>query len=224
VGAVAIIGCIGSGKIGSTVARLAVAAGHEVVLSNSRGPDTLLDLVADLGPLASAATPQEAAEQGELVLVSIPLRAYASVPVEPLADKPVMDTANYYPQRDGNIAALDDGSMTSSELLQRHLGQAKVVKVFNNINYRHLASLARPAGAPDRSALAIAGDDGLAKQAVADFLNNIGYDAVDAGPLGEGGRRFQVGTPAYGLPYGSMSDPVGTPAPVSVIEAVLARA
>ncbi|MCP2322846.1 hypothetical protein HDA40_001353 [Hamadaea flava] len=220
----AIIGLIGSGNIGGTVARLAVTAGHEVVLSNSRGPDTLADLVADLGPLASAGTVEEAADRGELVLVSIPLRAYATVPVEPLADKPVMDTNNYYPQRDGDIAALDDGSTTSSELLQRHLGRAKVVKVFNNINFRHLLSLPRPAGSPDRTALPIAGDDGLAKQVVSDFLAELGYDAVDAGPLGEGGRRFQVGTPAYGLPYGPISDPAGTPAPIPVIEAALARA
>jgi predicted dinucleotide-binding enzyme len=220
---VAIVGFIGSGKIGGTVARLAVAAGHEVIMSNSRGPQTLKGLVADLGPLASAATPQEAAERGELVVVSIPLRAYPTVPVEPLADKPVMDTNNYYPQRDGHIPELDDGSTTSSELLQRHLGTAHVVKVFNNINYRHLASLARPAGAPDRTALPIAGDDAIAKQTVTDFLASIGFDAVDTGPLGEGGRHFQVGTAAYGLPYGSMDRDEGTPADVAAIRAALAR-
>ena len=112
----AIIGFIGSGKIGGTVARLAVAAGHEVIMSNSRGPETLEGLVADLGPLASAATAQEAAEQGELVLVSIPLRTYTAVPVEPLTGKPVMDANNYYAQRDGHIPELDDGSMTGNEL------------------------------------------------------------------------------------------------------------
>ena len=219
----AIIGFIGSGKIGSTVARLAVAAGHEVIMSNSRGPQTLEGLVADLGPLASAATAQEAAERGELVLVSIPLRAYTAVPVEPLTGKLVMDTNNYYPQRDGHIPELDDGSMTGNELLQRHLATAHVVKVFNNINYRHLATLARPRGAADRTALPIAGDDGIAKQAVADFLATIGFDAIDAGPLGEGGRRFQVGTAAYGLPYGSMDSDEGTPADAATVEAALRK-
>ncbi|MFD0788421.1 NADPH-dependent F420 reductase, partial [Micromonospora azadirachtae] len=147
------LGLIGSGYIGGTLARLAVDAGFDVVLSNSRGPETLRDLVDELGPRARAATPLEAAQAGDLVVVSVPLKAYTAVPPEPLAGKVVMDTNNYYPQRDGQIAELDSGATTSSELLQRHLPQARVVKVFNNINYRHLRTLPRPAGAADRSAL-----------------------------------------------------------------------
>src|SRR5207248_8829521 len=103
------VGLIGSGHIGGTVARLAVAAGYDVVLSNSRGPDTLKELVDELGPRARAGTPEEAAEAGDLVVVTVPLRALAAVPVEPLAGKVVMDTCNYYPQRDGQIPELDDG-------------------------------------------------------------------------------------------------------------------
>jgi 8-hydroxy-5-deazaflavin:NADPH oxidoreductase len=194
------IGLIGSGHIGSTVARLAVDAGHDVVLSNSRGPETLADLVAELGPHARAATPAEAAAAGEIVVVTIPLKAYREVPVEPLRGKVVIDTNNYYPQRDGQIAELDDGSTTSSELLQAHLPESHVVKAFNNIFFGHLASLARPAGDPERSALLIAGDDAATKQTVTQFLDSIGYDTVDAGPLAEG-RRFQPDTPAYGQPY-----------------------
>lgn len=151
------VGFIGSGNIGGTVARLAIAAGYEVILSNSRGPETLQQLVDELGPRSRAATPAEVAV-GDLVIVSIPMGAFRAVPVEPLAGKVVMDTNNYYPHRDGRVPELDDGSSTSSELLQRHLPAANVVKVFNNIHYRHLASLARPRGAPDRSALPIAGD------------------------------------------------------------------
>jgi len=196
----ATIGFIGSGHIGGTVARLAVAAGHDVVLSNSRGPDTLSDLVGELGPHARAATPAEAAAAGDLVVVSIPLKAYRQVPVEPLRGKAVIDTNNYYPQRDGHIAELDDGTTTSSELLQAHLPDAHVVKAFNNIYFGHLGDLPRPAGSPERSALAIAGDDDAAKQTVAQFLDSIGYDAYDVGPLAEG-RRYQPGTPAYGQPY-----------------------
>src|SRR5438067_317672 len=218
----ATLGFIGSGRIGGTVARLAVAAGYDVVLSNSRGPQTLTDLVAELGPHARAATPAEAAAAGDLVVVSIPLRAYREVPAEPLAGKVVIDTDNYYPQRDGHIGELDDGSATSSELLQRHLPGARVVKAFNNIMFRHLASLARPSGAPDRSALPIAGDDAEAKATVAGFLDAIGYDTVDAGPLGAGGRAFQPDTPAYGAPYGSFSDDRGTPAGVAIVRAALA--
>src|SRR5262249_43934203 len=153
-----------------------------------------------------------------------PLRAYRVVPAEPLAGKPVMDTNNYYPQRDGNIPELDSGSMTGNELLQQHLPGAHVVKVFNNIFFRHLAALARPAGAADRSALAIAGDDPDAKAAVVRFLDAIGYDAVDAGPLGDGGRRFQVGTPAYGAPYGAFGDEHGRRADAATIGAALAAA
>ncbi|HET9187585.1 MAG TPA: NAD(P)-binding domain-containing protein, partial [Acidothermaceae bacterium] len=163
------IGFIGSGNIGGTVARLAVNAGHDVVLSNSRGPETLRDLVDELGPHARAATPAEAAAAGDIVVVTIPLKAYPSVPVAPLAGKPVIDTMNYYFQRDGNIASLDDGSTTSSELLQEHLPNAHVVKAFNNIYSEHLAVLARPSGDPERSALPIAGDNEDAKQAVVEF-------------------------------------------------------
>ncbi|NYJ05779.1 NADPH-dependent F420 reductase [Petropleomorpha daqingensis] len=194
------IGLIGSGHIGSTVARLAVDAGHDVVLSNSRGPDTLADLVGELGPHARAASAAEAAAAGDLVVVTIPLKAYRDVPVEPLRGKVVIDTGNYYAQRDGNIAELDDGTTTSSELLQAHLPESHVVKVFNNIYFGHLGSLQRPAGSPERSALAIAGDDEAAKQAVTRFLDSIGYDAYDAGPLAEG-WRYEPGTPAYGQPY-----------------------
>jgi 8-hydroxy-5-deazaflavin:NADPH oxidoreductase len=217
------VGFIGSGMIGGTVARLSVAAGHHVVLSNSRGPETLKDLVEELGPLATAATAGEAAGAGDLVVVSIPVKAYPSVPAGPLAGRPVLDTGNYYPQRDGQLAELDDGSLTSSGLLQRDLPPTWVVKVFNNIYYKHLRSLARPSGAADRSALPIAGDDVAAKAAVTAFLDSIGYDAVDAGPVAESWRQ-EPGTPAYGAPYGSFSDQTGTPAGAAKIHAALTAA
>src|SRR6476469_389343 len=132
------IGFIGSGHIGATVAGLAIAAGHDVVLSNSRGPETLTDLVAELGPNASAGTTADAAAQGDIVAVSIPLRSYRDVPVEPLAGKVVIDTNNYYWQRDGHIAELDDGSTTSAGLLQAHLPQSRVVTAFNHIRSTEL--------------------------------------------------------------------------------------
>ncbi len=214
------VGFIGSGKIGGTVARLATSAGYDVVLSNSRGPETLAGLVDELGPHARAATPAQAAAAGDLVVVSVPLGAYEQVPAAPLAGKVVMDTNNYYPQRDGQIASLDDGSTTSSELLARHAPDAMVVKVFNNIMFKHLASLARPAGAPDRTALPIAGDDTGAKAAVTDFLDAIGFDTVDAGPL-RAGRAFPPDTPAYGAPYGPFSDEHGRPADAATVRSAL---
>ncbi|MDD2859413.1 MAG: NAD(P)-binding domain-containing protein [Candidatus Nanopelagicales bacterium] len=194
------LGLIGSGKIGSTVARLAVAAGYDVVLSNSRGPETLSELVEELGPRARAGTAAEAAEAGDIVVVTIPLRAYREVPVAPLAGKVVIDTNNYYPQRDGEIAELDDESTTTSELLQAHLPESHVVKAFNNIWYVALLQLARPTGAADRSAIVIAGDDAAAKATVTEFLDRIGYDTLDAGPLAEG-WRFQRDTAAYAGVY-----------------------
>ncbi|MFG1920975.1 NADPH-dependent F420 reductase [Cryptosporangium sp. NPDC048952] len=217
------VGFIGSGHIGGTVARLAVAAGYDVVVSNSRGPETLADLVAELGPKARAATASEAAAAGDLVVVSVPFGKYQQVPVEPLAGKAVVDTNNYYPDRDGKFPALDDGSTTGSELLQGHLVGAHVVKVFNNIYWESLRSLARPAGASDRSALAIAGDDADAKAAVTAFLDAIGYDAVDAGPLAEG-RRYQPGTPAYGGIYAGASLQDAVTGPADKVRAALASA
>ena len=143
------VGFIGSGRIGGTEARLAIAAGYDVVLSNSRRPQALKDLVEELGPQARAATPAGAAAAGDLVVVSIPPRAYPAVPVEPLASRPVLDTINYIPQRDERIRGLG-GSLSNSVVLQRHLGTAPVVEVFSNITFWHLASLARAAGAADR--------------------------------------------------------------------------
>jgi hypothetical protein len=222
----ATIGFIGSGHIGSTVARLAVTAGHEVVLSNSRGPQTLQDLVSELGPKARAATPVEAAAAADVVVVSVPLRAYRDVPVEPLAGKVVIDTNNYYPERDGVFEALENGSTTTGELLQQHLPNARVVKGLNNIWVEHLRSMGRPADSEDRSALPIAGDDAAAKQAVTELFDSLGFDTVDGGPLAENWRT-QRGTPAFVAPYGAFqeSGPLpGTPAGAELVREALAAA
>ena len=199
------LGIIGSGNIGSTVAHLAVAAGQDVVLSNSRGPESLADLVAELGPLARAATAAEAAEAGDLVVVTVPLKAVGDLPADALKGKVVLDTCNYYPQRDGQVADLDEQRTTTSELVQQALPGSTVVKVFNNIAAGSLRSLARPAGAADRSALLIAGDDADAKARVTALLDALGYDAADAGGLADS-WRFERDTPAYGLPYATDGD------------------
>jgi 8-hydroxy-5-deazaflavin:NADPH oxidoreductase len=208
-----VLGLIGSGSIGSTVARLAVDGGVDVVVSNSRGPETLADLVAQLGPRARAGTAEEAARAGDLVVVTIPFRAYLQLPREALAGKTILDTNNYYSQRDGAFPQVDSGEATSSELLQQYLDQSHVVKVFNNIFFKHLAALPRPSGAADRSSLPIAGDDAAAKGEATALLDVLGYDVIDVGPLSEG-WRFQPGTPAYGPPYaqGSAANTVDVPA------------
>ncbi len=190
------IGFIGSGNIGSSIARAAIARGDEVVLSNSRGAHTLEALVAELGEHARAATPTEAAA-ADLVVVSIPFRAVNDLPVEPFAGKIVMDTNNYYAQRDGVSDEIESGAITVSGMLQRHLVDAHVVKAFNHIQALQILSTATPSGTPGRRALAIAGDDPHAKQAVTDFIDGIGFDVVDVGPLSES-WRIDAGTPGYG--------------------------
>lgn len=191
------IGLIGAGHIGSQVARLAVAQGYDVVISNSRGPDTLAALISELGVRARAATPLEAAQAGEIVVVTIPLKSYRSIPVAPLVGKIVIDTNNYYPTRDGQIPELDNESTTTAELLQAHLPQSKVVKAFNHIYAAQLTTDGKPAGTKDRRGLVIAGDDAVAKITVTRLLDQFGFDTVDAGPLSEG-WRIQRDTPGYG--------------------------
>ena len=193
------IGFIGAGHIGSQLARLAVQHGHRAVLSNSRGPETLTDLVAEIGEGASAATAEDAARAGDIVVVTIPLKNIGSVPVEPLAGKIVIDTNNYYPQRDGRIAELDDESTTTAELLQRRLPESKVVKAFNHIGSGDLTTKNQPSGTPGRRALAIFGDDADARATVADLIDEFGFDVVDGGELAEG-WRIQRDTPGYVKP------------------------
>jgi predicted dinucleotide-binding enzyme len=191
------IGLIGAGHIGSQIARLAVANGYNVVISNSRGPQTLSALVNELGAKAKAGSVLEAAAEGDIVVVTIPLKNYRQVPVEPLAGKVVIDTNNYYPERDGHIRELDDESTTTSELLQAHLPKARVVKAFNHIYAAEITAHGQPAGSKNRRALVIAGDDPAAKETVTQLLDQFGFDTVDAGPLKEG-WRIQRDTPGYG--------------------------
>ena len=191
------IGLIGAGQIGGQVARLAVAQGYDVVLSNSRGPESLSALVDELGPTARAGSVLDAATAGDIVVVTIPLKNYQSVPVAPLAGKIVIDTNNYYPQRDGHIAELDNESITTSELLQAHLPTSHVVKAFNHIYAAELTTDGQPAGTKNRRALVIAGDDPEAKATVTRLLDAFGFDTVDAGPLKDG-WRIQRDTPGYG--------------------------
>jgi len=191
------IGLIGAGHIGSQLARLSVKNGYHVVISNSRGPETLADLVAELGPRARAATPAEAAKAGDIVVVTIPLKNLHDVPVAPLAGKTVIDTLNYYPQRDGHIADLDAEKTTTSEMVQRHLPASHVVKAFNHIYAAQLTTNGQPPGSPNRHALAIAGNDPAAKKTVAALIDQFGFDPVDMGPLSES-WRIQRDTPGYG--------------------------
>jgi predicted dinucleotide-binding enzyme len=188
------IGCVGAGFIGRAVAKLAVKHGHQVMLSNSRGPRTLSS--AAIAVRAGIGTVADAAAFGDLVLLAIPF--YAVVDLDPaiFSGKIVMDACNYYPGRDEQVLALEEGSATTSGMVQAHLSNAKVIKAWNAILERDIEKDTRPAGAADRRALPIAGDDLGAKAAVAAFFEDLGYDVVDAGPL-QNGWRFERAQPAY---------------------------
>lgn len=191
------IGIIGTGHIGSTLARHFVDAGHEVALANSRGPETLRDLEADLGERAQAVTAEQAARFGEVVVVSVPFGHYTDLPAGGLDGKVVIDTGNYYPSRDGHYPQLDEGRTTSSELVQQHLAGARVVKAFNAIRFDDLREQAGRDGAQGRRAIPVSGDDVEAKRVVMELIRQIGFEPVDAGGLADGGRRHQPGTPVY---------------------------
>ncbi len=190
------IGFIGSGHIGGQVARAAIAHGYDVVRSNSRGPESLSELVAELGEHARAATAQEAAEAADFAVVSVPFKAYQDVPVAPLAGKVVIDTNNYYWERDGHFPALDDGSATVSGLLQEHLPTSKVAKGFNHIPSADITTDGTPSGSENRRALATAGDSDEAIAVVTRLYDEFGFDTVNAGPLSES-WRVERDQPAY---------------------------
>lgn len=192
------IGIIGPGNIGASAARLFVRAGYEVALSNSRGGQGLEALIGELGRNANATTIEEAAGFGELVLVAIPFGKYKTLPSDAFKDKVVIDAGNYYPERDGQFAQLDNDETTSSELMSSHLKEARLVKGFNTIYFKHLATQGdtnRPL--EERRAIFIAGDDSEAKEIVARLIEQIGFAAVDTGFLHEGGRSQQPGTAVY---------------------------
>jgi len=196
-GATTTVGIIGAGQIGSQLARLLVAHGYSVVISNSRGPGALVELVASLGPLARAGTVVEASVSGDLVVVSTPLSAVPTLPAEQLAGKVVIDTENYYPERDGQIPELDDETTTVSERLQVFLPNSQVVKAFSHIPAAALTTDAQPAGSDNRRALTVAGNAASARQSVSRLIDDLGFDVVDLGPLAEG-WRIQRDTPGYG--------------------------
>lgn len=191
------IGIIGAGFIARAVTAVAMKAGHEVMVSNSRGPDTLFSLVGTTG--CKAGTLAEAAAFGDIAIVAIPLKAYRSVPVAELKGKIVLDANNYYAVRDGHIEALNVDDITSSELLARHLPGSRIVKAFNAIPAADIEKDGRASGGADRRALPIAGDDASAKKTVIALFDQFGFDVVDAGALREG-RRFQPDTPGYCVP------------------------
>jgi 8-hydroxy-5-deazaflavin:NADPH oxidoreductase len=184
------IGVIGAGNLGATVAGLFAAAGHQIAVANSRGPESLAGLVAELGDRARAATAEQAAVFGDVVLAAVPFRRYRELPAAALEGKIVIDAMNDY---DG----ISDDATTSSELLAAHLPDAQVVKAFNTMYWELLRDRGRPSEAEDRLVLFVAGDDGAAKAVVSGLIEAVGFTAVDTGGLADGSRRQQPGSPVY---------------------------
>ena len=195
------IGILGSGAIGSNVARLAINGGFQVVVSNSRGPETLKDLVQELGKNCCAGTVEETARCADLVVLSVPLSAYKKLPVDALRGKIVIDTMNYYPTRDGKFPELDEARITSSEMVQDFLKDSIVVKTLHTQDSSHLFTNGRPKDVSSkRTTIPISGDDYQAKKIVTSFLNSIGYNVIDAGTLADS-WKVEPGTPIYVWPY-----------------------
>ena len=190
------IGIIGAGNIGGTLTRKLTALGHEVAVANSRGPETLADLVNETG--AAAVSAAEAATGADIMIVTVPQRAIPLLAQgifdAAAANAPIIDTGNYYPMRDGRIDAIEDG-MAASRWVSEQIGRP-VVKAFNNIRAQHLLELGKPAGSPGRIALPLAGDDPQTKSVVMRLIDELGFDPVDAGSIDESWRQ-QPGTPVY---------------------------
>lgn len=204
------IAILGSGMIGSQTARLAAAASFDVIAANTRGPESLTELVAELGPTARAATAEDAVGAADIVVVAIPFVAYTKLSPDLFAGKIVIDTMNYYPERDGEMPEVQTDIISTSELVQRHLPKSHVIRAFNNLDFVRLRRLARPERSPERSAVPVAGDDAIAKAVVTNFLNTVGYDTVDMGVLAESWRSEPT-TPIYVTPYiGGLPDGLTT--------------
>ncbi|HUA02931.1 MAG TPA: NAD(P)-binding domain-containing protein [Solirubrobacteraceae bacterium] len=190
------IGVIGAGHIGRNFSIAAIARGYRIVISNATGPETLTDLIGELGPKATAATAADAATAGDFALLAIPLTGADSLPVEPLAGKVVLTTCNYFPQRDGHFPDIDSGRLTVPGYIQSKLPASRVVRVFNHIDAANIVSDGTPKGTPNRRALGYAGDDPEARQVAIDIYEAFGFDAVDVGGLDEA-WRLDVDQPTF---------------------------
>lgn len=190
------IGIIGAGEVGSQLARTAISHGYQVVIANSRAPETLRDLTDELGPSARAATAADAAEAGDFVIVAAPLKPVNTLPVRQLAGKIVLDTNNYMPWRDGHYRVVDSGEKTVHELRQDHLPASKVAKAFSHVQAPRLFLCASPSGTPGRHALSVSSDYPEAVELVTRLYDEFGFDTVDNSPLSQSWRSGP-GQPAW---------------------------
>ncbi|HUA48083.1 MAG TPA: NAD(P)-binding domain-containing protein [Solirubrobacteraceae bacterium] len=190
------IGVIGAGHIGRNFSIAAIARGYDIVISNATGPETLGDLIAELGSKAKAATAADAASTGDFALVAIPLTGADALPIEQLTGKIVLTTCNYFPQRDGHFPDIDSGRLTVPGYLQAQIPRSKMVRVFNHLDAADIVKDGTPSGTPNRRALGYAGDDTEAKQLAAGLYEEFGFDAVDVGGLDDA-WRLDVDQPTF---------------------------
>lgn len=199
------IGIIGAGEVGSHIARAAIAVDYNVVIANSRGPETLSELVQELGPKAKAATAEDAARMGDFVVIAVPLKLDNNMPTDALAGKIVIDTNNYMIWRDGNFPIVDSGEKTVHELRQEQLPTSKVAKAFTHIQAPRILKWARPKGAKDRAALTVSSDYPEAAALVSKLYDQFGFDTVDNSPLRESWRTAP-GQPAWKQEHHSLRE------------------
>lgn len=191
-----VIGIIGSGRLGTAVARLSLNAGYDVLITNSRGPESLRLLVDVLLPGARAMTVSEVVTTADIIVLALPLRQYSAVPLELFDGKIVIDAMNYWPPTDGTIATLDAARQSSSEFIQSVMPAARIVKTLNHIAYNELEEDSRPSGSNGRRAVLMAGNHSQAKKTVGAYIDSLGFDAIDRGPLAAG-KDYQPGTELF---------------------------
>jgi len=195
-----IIGVIGAGRLGTAVARLSLKAGYEVFIANSRGPESLGLQLSILLPAAHASSVNEVIQKADVIVLAIPLHQYNTLPPDLFSGKIVIDAMNYWQPTEGEIAEFMDEKSTSSDYIQQYLSGARVVKTLNHIAYNELEEDGVPKGTSGRRAMVLAGNDTDAKQVVAEFIDDLGFDPVAVGPLSEG-KRFQPDTPLFNTRY-----------------------
>ncbi|MBC9247438.1 NADPH-dependent F420 reductase [Paracoccus sp. 11-3] len=195
-----IIGILGAGRVGTAIARRALAAGYEVRVASSRPASDIALVLQFTAPGAVAADASDVIAQSDVIVLALPLSKYRSLPADQLAGKIVIDTMNYWAPTDGTLTEFE-GAPSSSEVVADYLTGARLVRSFNHMGYHEMDGEARPAGDPDRRAMAVAGDDAQARSIVADIIDRMGFDPVDAGRLANA-RDFAIGTPVFGAPLG----------------------
>ena len=195
-----VIGILGAGRVGTALARRALAAGYDVRIASARAPEDIALVLDFVAPGAKPATTEQVIADSDIIILALPLSKYRSLRPAAFAGKIVVDAMNYWSQTDGVLPEFE-GAPASSEVVADHLGDVRLLRAFNHMGYHELDAEARPSGDPGRRALALAGDDADARAALAGVIDRMGFDPVDAGPLTRA-RAFAIGTPLFGAPLG----------------------